>query len=358
MKQKNERIIQSFRHSITGESDLLGSETPSPLFPVIARLAANLMTCDLSKMLSKRSMSVRRLIHPIIMLLLPAFMEYKQIFESKNSLLGIDAPDTFAELPKEPVIWVANHGFKDDVAATLHVARHAYILFGSLPAFFNTLDGFSAYLNGVVMCNRKVKASKKASLKGAIKVLEMGTDMLIFPEGVWNKSPDKLILNLWPGIYHIAKETGCKIIPVIHYLANPHKKYKENVIHTLVGNPISMDALSEKEGLELIRNTMATWYYLMMERYGHTTREKLIEGFDSADEAWNSYIAMHTESIKYYDLEIELKADYRPNDIVRPENVYKSISEINNVSPINADHVAFAQQIVSSEKKRDFQRLY
>lgn len=353
---KNEKIIKSFGHSITEKSDLFGSKPPSPLFPVIGRLAANFISCDLSL----KSMSVRRLIHPVIMLLVPKFMEYRQVFESKNALLGITASDTpEAELPNEPVILCSNHGFKDDVAAAIHaVPRHAYILFGSLPAFFNTLDGLSAYLNGVVMCNRKVKESKRASLKAAVRVLHMGTDMLIFPEGVWNKTPDKLILPLWPGVYRIAKETGSKIVPVIHYLSDPHKKIKGNVIHTVVADPISMEGLSETEGIKLLRDTMATWYFLMMEKYGQTTRQELLEGFDTADDAWESYIAMHTGSIKYYDQEIELCADYRPKNIARPEDVWESVADIRNINVRNASHVRYARQLVAREKRRDFQHRF
>lgn len=81
------------------------------------------------------------------------------------------------------------------MGAVCAVPRHAYILFGRLPAFFNTLDGVSAWLNGVVLCNRKVAASRKTSTENAIRVLQMGGNLLIFPEGVWNKTPERLLLD-------------------------------------------------------------------------------------------------------------------------------------------------------------------
>ena len=330
------KLLIPLGNHITTPSDLLGDAEPSILFRPMVRLISHLMSCDLDRMLSKSSMMVRRLIHPILVMVAPLFASYRQVMESKNALLGIDAPDAPLVLPREPVIWCPTHAFKDDVVASILVSRHAYILFGSLPAFFNTFDGVSAYINGVVMCNRKVKASKKASFDGAVQVLRMGTDMLMYPEGVWNKTPDKLMLDFWPGAYRIAKETGSKIVPVIHYLADPHKKYKGNVIHTVVADPISMDGLSEQEGLELLRDTMATWYFLMMEKYGQSTREELLGEFDNADDAWESYIAMHTGCIKYYDREIELTADYRPRSIVRPEDVWQSVAQIRNIHGGNA----------------------
>ena len=319
--RKLQKLLAPLGDLITGPADLLGDRKPSVFFAPLIRLTGHLLTDDPKKMLSGRSMAARRLIHPILMLVAPLFLERKQVFESKNALLGIDGPDAPMELPKESVIWCPTHGFKDDVVATILSARHAYILFGSLPAFYNTFDGVSAWINGSIMCNRKVRASKKASFQGAIDVLRMGTDLLMYPEGVWNKYPDKLILDLWPGAYRIAKETGSKIVPVIHYLRDAHEKYKGNVIHTVVADPISMEGLTEQEGLTLLRDTMATWYYLMMEKYGRSTREEVLAGFDTADDAWESYIAMHTACVKYYDREIELTADFRPKHIVRPEDV-------------------------------------
>lgn len=357
-EQRIERIIYDLGDTVTGAADFFGEAKPSFLFWPMVKLMRPLLSCDPEKMISISSIRARKFLHPVLLKLLPAFLEYKQVIESKNALLGIDAPDAPLELTNEPVIWCPNHGFKDDVAATLSVVRHAYILFGSFPMFFNTLDGVGAYINGVAMCNRKVRKSKLASMEAAKRLLNMGMDMLVFPEGVWNKTPDKLMLDFWPGVYRLAKEIGCNIVPVIHYLADPHKKYKSNVIHTIIADPISIEELDEQEGLALLRDTMATWYFRLMEKYGQTTRAELLAGFDIADDAWESYIAMHTGCVKYYDKEIELCADYRPKQIVRPEDVWQSVANIKNIHAENAIHVLYAQKLVQQERKRDFQRRF
>ena len=140
----------------------------------------------------------RRLIHPIFPLLGEKFLSNPQVIKNRNRLMDAasTAPDNGITLPDEPVIFCVNHHFKDDImGAVCAVPRHAYILFGRLPAFFNTLDGVSAWLNGVVLCNRKVAASRKTSTENAIRVLQMGGNLLIFPEGVWNKTPERLLLD-------------------------------------------------------------------------------------------------------------------------------------------------------------------
>ncbi len=345
-ERRIEKMIHDLGDAVTGPADFFGTNKPSLLFGPMIRLMRPLLSCDPDKRISGFSIRVRKLLHPILLMLLPAFMDYKQVIERK------------IDIPQEPVIWCPTHCFKDDIAATIGVARHAYIMLGSIPAFFNSFDGIGAYVNGVVLCNRKVRANKRAAVDTIRRLLERGMDVVMFPEGVWNKTPDKLLLPLWPGAYRLAKETGLKIIPVIHYLADPHKKYKGNVIHTVIADPISMEGLSEEEGLTLLRDTMATGYFDLMQKYGQSTREELLNGFETADDAWESYIEMHTGCVKYYDREIELCADYRPKQSVRPEDVWQCVADIRNVHAGNAAHVKHARELVAREKCRDFQRRF
>lgn len=353
-----DKLIAGLGDSVTGRADVLGESKPSVLFfPMMNRLK-RLLCCEPDRMISQGSVAARKVLHPILLRLLPLFLNYKQVVESKNSLLGIEEPDAPLVLPKRPVIWCANHGFKDDIAASIGVARHSYILLGSLPAFINTFDGVGAYINGVVMCNRKVKKSKTAAQETCKNLLDSGMDVLLFPEGGWNKTPDKLMLDLWPGVYRLAKETGSSVVPIIHYLADPHKKYVGNVIHTVVAEPVSMEGLSEKEGLTLLRDIMSTWYFLLMEKYGQTTRKELLVGYDTADEAWENYLAMHTGDIKYYDREIECCADYRSRDVIHTEDVWREVAQISNLHSENIRHVLHAKEVFEREQRRDFQRRF
>ena len=99
MKEKYlQKILSQLGDKITGPADLFGEKKPSALFPLMNRLARTLHSCDPMKMVTQTGICVRRLVHPVLMLLLPLFMEYKQVFESKNALLGIDAPDAPPEL--------------------------------------------------------------------------------------------------------------------------------------------------------------------------------------------------------------------------------------------------------------------
>lgn len=362
-----QKILKRQEGNIKNIHDLTGDQEPSNLFFILANVLGYLLDNDVDSTISKNGVLIRRKLHFIIKMLGPKFLTNPQVFENREFLKNPEkydynpknAPaDKKIILPEEPVIWIANHGFVDDVLASVLAApRQAYILFGSLPMFYNTFDGITAYLNGVAMSNRKVKASKQASIPKIVKAMEYGADGLIFSEGIWNKTPDRLLIEFLRGIYISAKETGAKVGPIIHYLRNHLDPSKDNVIHTVVDEPIRIDDLSQKAALDYLRDVMATWYYYMIEMYGKSTREELLNGYDNSYDAWTSYIKAKVDAVSFYDSEIECgdyAADYRPKDKLSEADIYSEIAKIENITPQNAAVVAYAL----TRKRQDYQRLY
>lgn len=364
LKEKElKRIEEKYKDSITGIKDLLGdSESPSPLFYLQIRLFGYLLENDPDKTISELGVKIRRLIHPSIAKQSPNYLMNPQVIENRNFLLSEETDITKVPedkpviLPDEPVIWIQNHGFKDDALSSVaSIPRHTYLFFGSLPQFYNSIYGISASLGGVVMVNRKNKNSSKASIAKTVKLLNNGADIMICPEGTWNKSPNLLQLEYWSGFYKIAKETGAKVVPIVHYLRNPFER--TNPIHTVIDDPIDICQYDEKEALQIVRDTVAKWYYLMIEKYGKTTREKLI-GDRESSEVWHEFLDELISEVDYYDSEIERTCDYRDKSIIRPEDVFESIANINNVTDANRDHVEYARKLVKERKDNDYQRLY
>lgn len=118
-------------------------------------------------------------------------------------------------MPKEPVIFAASHGFREDVEHTVVlVKRQAYMLNGSLPQVFKTFDGITAWIAGFILVDRNDKASRAAAKKKMIYALRQGASIIMYPEGTWNKSPNELISGLFPEIYDVAKESGAMVVPV------------------------------------------------------------------------------------------------------------------------------------------------
>lgn len=359
------KLEKKLEGKITSIEDLTAGEKPNFLFYLLINFFGYLLDERPEKTISKVGVKVRKNIHFIIDKLGSLFLSNPQVLEDRKFLadkkedLKLCAYKDIV-LPDEPVIWVANHGFKDDILASVLAAkRHSYILLASLPHIYNTFDGVTVWLNGAIIVNRKVRSSRKAVIDKCKKVLENGSDVMIFMEGVWNKTPEKLVLDLYPGAYKLAKSTGYKIVPITHYIKDPAGvKDKNNVIHTVIDHPIDVSDLSQEEALSLIRDNHATWTYLMMEKYGQSTREELLKGFSNADEAWEHELVRRRQTVGKYDDSIEMSADFRNREIVRPEDVWESVAGLDSVNSDNAADFAFAKQLVKREKRRDFQRRF
>lgn len=381
--------VYKYREQLTGFVDLIGDkEAPSHQFLKNIQKFGYLLDDNPEAVISKKDVLLRKLIiDKLVRLIGPSQLKNRQVFENRNELTkdpndkSKPKKDSKIILPKEPVIWTPNHHFKDDVLASyLATKRQSYILFGSLPQFFNTVDGVLANLVGSLLTNRKVSQSKQASIIKAGRAIDFGSDILCFPEGIWDKYPNELLLEFWKGVYIIANEKGTKVAPIVNYIFDPTLQIdsKLNPIHTVVDDPIDITKFSEKAGLSYLRDVMATWYYLMMEKYGQTTRESIIEFYEkraiernpelrkedfennhlTSHEAFELYLMDLLDTVDWYDSEIELSYDYRPESIVRPETAFEPIADIKNSNPQNVADVVYARQLVNTRKKEDYQRRF
>lgn len=355
-------VIEELKKSkrIKSERDIYGDGDPTFLFSLLIKKFGYLLDPEDMSSFTKEGIKKRKVFNAIVRRLGPSFLKTKQIIEDRKKLAGEYFDVEPLNIPDEPVIYVSNHGFRDDILGSiLSAGRHAYVMFGSLPQFYNEIEGPLLFGNGVIIVNRKVKESRAASVDKSKSVIENGCSIIIFPEGVWNKSPNQLTLPLWRGAYEIAKQTGAKIVPIVHYIKDPTltTPKEDNPFHTVVDNPIDVSEMSEKEALEAISEKFSTWHFLMMEKYGQTTREEALAGYESSQEAWDEQLRLRSKTADKYDFEMETKADYRPKEIVLPEDVFSSIADL-ELTRENAVEVLAARKIVRERKDNDFQRRF
>lgn len=375
MNKKTKIIIDELKKAglITKEEDLTAGDKTNLIFDYMIKHYSYLLDTETDKVLSKENFEKGKIIHEIILKFGKYFLKNPQIIENREKLLNGDN-ETFsnvdksnfsedAKLPEGPVIFVTNHGFKDDILATILAAkRRAFIVFGSLPQFYGTIDGILSAKNGVIMVNRKVDKSKSSSIEKGKYALANGTSLMICPEGVWNKKPNGGMLDFWSGFYRIAqKEDGTfyPIIPIVHYISNTHKPGKENPIHTIVDDPIILDGMSQKEGVEYVRTRMLSWYWKLIEKYGKTTRKELLDGYDSSTEAWEDELTERVKTADKYDLEIEISADkVKKDDLLKEQlEVWETIANL-KITKENAKEVVEAKKLVKELKRNDFQHRF
>lgn len=195
-----------------------------------------------TSVISKRGIAVRKSISPLIRnVIAPMSSKNKYIIERNKNL------------PKDkPLIFAATHGLKDDIACGISAAgRHAYLLFGSLPDFFGTIDGPSLWLNGVILVDRKNKQSRRAAKPKMNYALSLGTNILMFPEGTLNKTENLIVQKLFPGVYDVAKQSGALVVPVVII-------QESNKVYAKVCDAFDITQYERQEGLDTLRDLMAT----------------------------------------------------------------------------------------------------
>ncbi len=352
IRQRNESWIINHVPNIEGITDLLGQDHNgiasdcSILFYLLPRLFGRLLKNDPKDVLSKNSILFRRrYIHNIILRIGPLFLNGKKLIREK-----------MAPLPSgRPLIFAPNHGFiQDPMCSVLMAERHAYLLFGSLPQFFNTFNGVAAHLNGAIFINRKNKASRQASIEKAVHALELGTDIIIYPEGVINKTSNQLTLPYWPGIIRVAKRTNALIIPIVHLLSGEeiHSSRLDAFDATLYNDDDTQQALTD---LQTIVNTEL---WSLMEKYACASRADILGEHETMADACEAIVQRQVGTLgRFYDCSIECSADYRDKRCTREADIWRPIAQL-ELTPQNAAAVMFARERVHILDKEDYQRRF
>ena len=229
-----------------------------------------LLDNDPEKVLSKSGMYIRKITNFIVRKIMAPL-------STKNKL----HIERRADVPKDrPVIYAPTHAFSDDIASALNATgRHCYMLVGALNIVFTTFRGIALWMNGIILVNRNKKDSRSAAVDKMKKLLNMGGNLIMYPEATWNKSKNLLVLKLFPGIYDVATATGALVVPV--------SSVEENgIVHVIVDEAFDISEYSREEGMLVLRDKMATAKYELMDKYSHMKRA------DIGDEKayWRKYI--------------------------------------------------------------------
>lgn len=208
---------------------------------------------------SKAIMLFKDLIRPVLSLIASFRVPYKVIIEQPCRLL-----------PDSPVIYAVNHFcFADTPIMGRITPKRSYVLSGKQRLGFS--DWLYFILNGVIFVDRKDKEDMAASKQTMSAYLAKDRSIVMFPEGTWNLTENKLMLPMKWGIIDIAKETGAQIIPTVLEYDRGQKK-----CYVRFGEPLIFSAEDNKaEAIAALRDTLATMRWEYWERNGTFSRKDL-----------------------------------------------------------------------------------
>ena len=155
-----------------------------------------------------KGIELRKKIHFLIDLILQID---KLVSKENNIIIGNENK----AIKDEPKIFACTHIGGNDIQRTLQIIKEpAYLMLGDPGILYRKLIYQGLKLNGVIPLETKNKVDRKVAYNRSIELLNNGGNLLIYPEGAWNVSPNELVMKTFVGTVRMARETGVQIVPI------------------------------------------------------------------------------------------------------------------------------------------------
>lgn len=189
----------------------------------------------------------KNILHPALMKIARSAVTFRIVTDNDYQLI-----------PGRPAIFVANHYCGQDVVIACNVI-HERVQVVAGKQNLMAADEFFFKMNGTIFVDRKDKEDTAACKRAMEAVLQSGQNIVIFPEGTSNVSDALLMYPMKWGVIDVAKKTGAQLIPMVLDYDKPSGE-----CHVRFCEPLLMDEMSKAEGIEVLRDTMATvrWDYM------------------------------------------------------------------------------------------------
>ncbi len=152
--------------------------------------------------------NLRKKIHIII----STILKIDQLLSKEKIHIINDLHDSNSNKPK---IYACTHIGGNDIQRSFQVIKDpAYLMLGDPGILYRKLIYLGLKMNGVIPLETTDREDRKIAYNRAIELLNNGGNLLIYPEGAWNVSPNLVVMKIFNGTVRLAKETGAEIIPI------------------------------------------------------------------------------------------------------------------------------------------------
>lgn len=114
-----------------------------------------------------------------------------------------------------PKIFACTHIGGNDIQRALQVIRTpAYLMLGDPGILYKDPIWQGMKLNGVIPLDNDQMEDRHIAYFRSVELLQNGGNLLIFPEGSWNATPNLPVMKIFTGTVRMAMETGAEIVPM------------------------------------------------------------------------------------------------------------------------------------------------
>lgn len=277
------------------------------------RLYYNLREKEDNRLLNKLTLKQRQILHGIIL----------NIYRIKNRLGGFsyEVIGDKREQTMLPRIFAVTHVGKFDIEVVSEAVReHYYLLSGDFEHIQGIVDAPFLAMNGVIYFNERVKEDRRAASQKMIAHLRNKGNLLYFPEGTWDLSPNLPVLPCYWGIIDVARAGGAVIIPIAaeqygkHFVINIGKNF--NVAEYEPTTEGKSDAIAA------LRDVLATLKWEIWEHGPIRERSSLREG------EWKQYVEERLHEWPYFTMDYIDSMTYSPKNVAKPQDVFAPVMEL------------------------------
>lgn len=219
-----------------------------------------------------------------------------------------------------PVIYAITHIGKFDIEVISEAIKdHYYLLSGDYEHLQGIMDGTYLLLNGVFYFNEHVKEDRTLVVDRMIEHLKAGGNVLYFPEGAWNMSPNLPMLPCYWGIVDVVRKSGASIIPIA--IDQYGKHFKINIGENIDLSEYGESKEEKAKAINYLRDVLATLKWGIWETEHHNRNE-------IQQTEWDDYISVRLNEWTYSGLEYIERLVFKPKGIYSRDDVFKHLDRI------------------------------
>ena len=270
----------------------------------------------------------------------------------EKSTKGKIVLESYPDLEKnEAYIFASTHYHCEDIISNLAILdRNAYALMGTTDQIEHNPLMYGAWLNGFIYVDRWNDKSRKSAIPKMERVLKAGNSVLIWPEGSLNNTENLLIQKLFGGPYYLAKNTGKKVVPISNYL-----QPETNTIYIRVGTPIDLTKYDKDEGLDILRDAMASMMFEQIKVHSIPIDRKELNGDHHLEHLETRRLEYLKNKWTHVDKLIDELVVYKDKKITTYEDILRSLDGV-EVTKENAKIIAPLIQDIKNIDKYNFKR--
>ena len=277
------------------------------------RLYYKLRNKEENGILGRLSLKTRQRLHKFILF----------VYILKNHLGGFTYKIIKDERIKtdRPIIFAVTHMGKFDIEVISEAIKdHYYLLSGDYEHIQGIVDAPFLAINGVLYFNEKVKSDRAAVSKKMIMHLNSGGNLMYFPEGTWNLSPNLPMLPCYWGIVEIAQKSNAIIVPIA---AEQYGKcFKINIGKNFDMQAYASDTTGKSTAINALRDVLATLKWEIWESKPQLKRAE-VNGNE-----WELYVEERFKEWPYFNLDYIDGLIFKPKNITSPDEAFAYLNQI------------------------------